>query len=71
VTRGTNMTAILIETGFMSCPAELARLVDDSYQQKLMGGVAEGIVQYLNEVQGREKIPDSPHPSGPPSAEGA
>ena len=71
VTRGTNMTAILIETGFMSCPAELARLVDNSYQQKLMGGVAEGIVQYLNEVQGREKTPDPPHPSGPPSAEGA
>ncbi|MEG1747577.1 MAG: N-acetylmuramoyl-L-alanine amidase family protein [Oscillospiraceae bacterium] len=71
VTRGTDMTAILIETGFMSSPAELKRLVDNSYQQKLMGGVAEGIVQYLNEVQGREKIPDPPHPSGPPSAEGA
>ena len=48
VLRETTMPAVLVETGFMSCPAELARLCDASYQQKLAIGIANGIDAYLN-----------------------
>lgn len=48
VLRETTMPAILVETGFMSCPAELARLCDTNYQQKLATGIANGIDAYLN-----------------------
>lgn len=50
VLRETTMPAVLVETGFMSASAELARLVDDSYQEMLAIGMAEGIIQYLNSL---------------------
>lgn len=48
VLRRTQMPAVLVETGFMSCSEELARLKDEMYQWKLAQGIAQGIVQYLN-----------------------
>ena len=48
VLRHTTMPAVLVEMGFMSTPGELMLLVNDSYQDKLAIGIAEGIVQYLN-----------------------
>lgn len=48
VLRETTMPAVLVETGFMSCPAELARLCDPDYQQKLAQGIANGVEAYLN-----------------------
>lgn len=48
VLRETTMPAVLVETGFMSCPAELERLCDPTYQQKLAEGIANGIDVYLN-----------------------
>lgn len=48
VLRETKMPAVLVEMGFMSTHEELMRLIDDSYQDKLASGVAEGIVRYLN-----------------------
>jgi len=48
VLRETDMCAVLVEMGFMSTPGELMLLVNDSYQDKLAIGIAEGIVQYLN-----------------------
>lgn len=51
VLRETDMAAVLVETGFMSCHEELMRLVDGSYQDKIVKGIAEGIVRYLNSVQ--------------------
>ena len=48
VLRETNMPAALIETGFMTCHAELMRLIDDAYQDKLAQGIANGIINYLN-----------------------
>ena len=47
VLRETNMAAVLVETGFMTNVEELDRLCDESYQQKLMEGVARGIADYL------------------------
>lgn len=50
VLRETDMCAVLVETGFMSCHEELMRLCDSTYQQKLAEGIAEGVVQYLNSL---------------------
>lgn len=45
VLRETTMSAILVETGFMTCPEELARLTDEDYQDRLAAGIAQGILQ--------------------------
>ncbi len=50
VLRETDMCAALVEMGFMSNHEELMRLIDDSYQDKLAQGIAEGIVRYLNSL---------------------
>ena len=39
---------VLLEMGFMTNHDELMNLIDDSYQDKLAQGIAEGIVTYLN-----------------------
>lgn len=48
VLRETKMPAILIETGFMTCPEELARLIDPEYQTKLAQGITNGILSIKN-----------------------
>lgn len=47
VLRNTEMSAVLIETGFMSCPEELIKLQDAEYQELLAQGIAQGILDYL------------------------
>lgn len=47
VLRETDMPAVLVETGFMTCPEELALLTDGDYQAKLADGIAQGILKYL------------------------
>lgn len=44
VLRETTMSAVLVETGFMTCPEELARLTDAAYQDRLAAGIAQGIL---------------------------
>lgn len=44
VLRQTDMPAVLIETGFMTCPEELALLQDGDYQKQLAQGIAQGIL---------------------------
>src|SRR5699024_3054520 len=41
VLRETDMSAALVEMGYMSSSGELARLLDTSYQDKLVQGIAE------------------------------
>lgn len=43
VLRETSMPAVLVETGFMTCPDELAKLVDQDYQALVARGIAEAI----------------------------
>lgn len=43
VLRETSMPAVLLETGFMTCPDELAKLVDEDYQALIAQGIAEAI----------------------------
>jgi N-acetylmuramoyl-L-alanine amidase/murein DD-endopeptidase MepM/ murein hydrolase activator NlpD len=40
------MPAILVETGFITNPAEGQRLVNPAYQQSLAAGIADGLAQY-------------------------
>lgn len=44
VLRETDMPAVLVETGFMTCPEELALLQDADYQKLLAEGIAQGIL---------------------------
>ena len=46
VLRKTDMPAVLVEMGFMTCPEELAFLTDDEYQTKMARGIAKGILAY-------------------------
>lgn len=47
VVRETKMPAILIEAGFLSNPAERARIHDHKYRHSLAQGIAQGIDAYL------------------------
>lgn len=51
VLRDTKMRAILIETGFMTCPEELALLQDLNYQTLLAEGIAQGILDCMNNTE--------------------
>ncbi|MCX7715060.1 MAG: N-acetylmuramoyl-L-alanine amidase family protein [Clostridia bacterium] len=50
VTRTSNMPATLIEVGFMSNPDELGKMIDNSFQQAVAEGIAEGIVNSLASI---------------------
>lgn len=49
VLRETEMPAVLVETGFMTCPEELELLVDADYQKQLAKGIAQGILEYIGQ----------------------
>ncbi len=44
---GTQMPAILIETGYLTNPVEVKRLFNSNYQKKLAYGIADGIDSYF------------------------
>ncbi len=44
---GTQMPAVLIETGYLTNPTEAKRLFDPSYQSRLAKGIAEGVENYF------------------------
>src|SRR5579875_628771 len=48
---GAAMPAVLVEGGFLSNSRETAHLMDPTYQQALVDGLAQTIVQYLNQNQ--------------------
>ncbi|MGX7418998.1 N-acetylmuramoyl-L-alanine amidase [Carnobacterium gallinarum] len=47
VIRETNMPAILTELGFITSPAERAKLVNGNYQNQLAKGISDGAADYL------------------------
>jgi N-acetylmuramoyl-L-alanine amidase len=49
VLKSPDMVSVLIETGFISNPAEAKRLSDSNYQQKLTEAIAEGLENYLKQ----------------------
>lgn len=48
VTRWSNQPAVLVECGFLSNPAERARLASSSYQTRLARGIANGIDRFAD-----------------------
>ena len=48
---GTKVPAILIETGFVSNPAERQKLATSAYQQKLATAIAEGVDRFLGKTR--------------------
>ncbi|MBQ4382338.1 MAG: N-acetylmuramoyl-L-alanine amidase, partial [Oscillospiraceae bacterium] len=47
VLRDNNKPSILVETGFMTNPDELERLINDEYQTKIMQAVCDGVLSYI------------------------
>ena len=45
---GAHMPAVLVECGFLSNPAEAARMAQAAYQERLADGIAAAVVHYLN-----------------------
>ena len=48
---GAEMPAILVETGFITNPAERKRLLARTYQETLAEGIAEGIKGYIRGIE--------------------
>ncbi|HOK62954.1 MAG TPA: N-acetylmuramoyl-L-alanine amidase family protein [Soehngenia sp.] len=49
VLRLTNMPAVLIETAFLTNPDDAQKLIQDSFQQKVVQGIVNGVEQYMNQ----------------------
>lgn len=47
VLRETEMPAVLVETGFMTCPEELTKLVEQEYQMNMAKGISDGILAVI------------------------
>ena len=45
---GAHMPAVLVECGFLSNPAEAARIAVPAYQERIADGIAAAVVRYLN-----------------------
>jgi len=56
----TTMPSILVETGFVTDPAEAARLATPSYRHKIARAVLAGIVDYFIAGEDRRSLPAPP-----------
>ncbi len=45
--RHTSLPTALVEVGYLSCPAERAKLLDPAYQEKIADGILRGILAFL------------------------
>ncbi len=50
ITENTQMPAVILECGFLSNEEECALLTSTEYQQKVAQGIADGIIQFLEEA---------------------
>ena len=46
-------TTVIVECGFLTNPAEEAKLQEEAYQDKLVKAVCDGVLQYLNDADSR------------------
>jgi N-acetylmuramoyl-L-alanine amidase len=51
VLRKANVPATLVETGYLTSEAEVARLRREDYQAAMAEGIARGIIEYLNQME--------------------
>ncbi len=59
VTRTSVMPAVLVEVGFISNEAELAKMCDDGFQQNVAQGIADGILKTITKINVPEKMPQA------------
>jgi N-acetylmuramoyl-L-alanine amidase len=50
VTRTSKMPAVLVEVGFISNASDLAQMCDDSFQQLVAEGIAEGMLKTITNI---------------------
>ncbi len=51
VVRNANMPSVLVELGFISNPQEAALMVDDSYLNKMVSGIYNGLVAFVTHFE--------------------
>ncbi len=51
VIANTSMPAVLLEVGYLSNPTDQKYLLDESFQDRLASGIAEGILEYLKAIR--------------------
>lgn len=51
VVRNANMPSVLVELGFISNPAEAALMVDNSYLNKMVSGIYNGLVAFVTHFE--------------------
>lgn len=56
---GTNVPAVLIETGFVSNPTEGRKLLTPAYQRKIATAIAQGIENFLGKTDGAPLVKSS------------
>lgn len=56
---GTNVPAVLIETGFVSNPTEGRKLTTSAYQHKIATAIAQGIDKFLGKTGGTPLVENS------------
>ena len=42
-----SIPTVIVECGFMTCPWEAEKLVEESYQEQIAAAVCEGVARYL------------------------
>ena len=67
---GTNVPAILIETGFLSNPMEGRKLTTSAYQHKIANAIAQGIEKFLGKTEGAPLVKSANPKLAATSAEG-
>ena len=67
---GTNVPAILIETGFVSNPTEGRKLTTSVYQHKIANAIALGIEKFLGKTEGTPLVKSANPKLAATSAEG-
>ncbi len=51
----SDATMVIVECGFMSNPGEAASLQSEEYQSKIAEAIAGGVIQYLEQQDGKEE----------------
>lgn len=59
-------TMVIVECGFMSNPGESASLQTEEYQSKIATAIAGGVIQYLEQQDGKEEQHEDENPTDQP-----
>ena len=71
VIKETTKPAILVECGFLSNPAEQARIRNPAHREKLAQSICQGILKFIHYVNPKPASPARPKPSAKPATKPA